>query len=267
MRLTVFVLALHFCLAGVTHARDLTVALGVQDAKAATAAFEIGKGFAQSGGLAAFNEALAREICRRIAARCTLTHVVFANILPGVEAGNFDLGFGNFLRTAEREKRVGFSASIWRSSSRLVATTRVAEQLAIRLQGEVTLDTLQGVRLAVIEGTQQDAYLRNIPAERRLTVVAYKTMAEILPALQDGTADISLLPMMSTYAMISREPPGRFTFVGPAVVDRGLGGSVHIILPKQKEDVLQQVDQAIVALRADGTYQRIARQFFPFSPD
>lgn len=267
MRLLLLALGLHICITGAAHGRELTVALGVQDSKVASVAFEMGKGVAQSGGLTGFNEALAREICRRIAARCAMTNVVFSKILPGVEAGEFDLGFGNFLRTAEREKRVGFSASIWRSSSRLLASSRAAEQLANRLHGEVTLDALRNVRLAVVEGTQQDSYSRSISGERGITVVAYKTMGEILPALQDGAADISLLPMMSTYAMISREPPGRFTFVGPAVADRGLGGSVHIIVPKQREDILQQVDQAIAALRADGTYQRIARQFFPFNPD
>lgn len=77
-------------------ARELRIALGVADARAL-------HGAGQTGGLAAFNEDLAREICRRMSARCTTVNIVFADILPGIEAGTFELGFGNYLRTPERE--------------------------------------------------------------------------------------------------------------------------------------------------------------------
>ena len=73
--------------------------------------------------------------------------------------------------------------------------------------------------------------------------------------------------MLSAFAQFATEAPGSFEFVGPPVADRGLGGTVHIAIPSQKEDVLLVVNQAIVAMRADGTYQRIVRQFFPFSLD
>ena len=52
----------------------------------------------------AFTDELAREICRRIRSRCSVSYVTFGEILPGVEDGSFDLGFGNFLRAPKREK-------------------------------------------------------------------------------------------------------------------------------------------------------------------
>lgn len=267
MRSCLILFGLLIALTGVVHGVELKVALGVQEMKIPRSSLEAGKGVPRSTGLAGFNEALAREICRRISARCVTVHSTFGEILPGVESGRFDLGFGNFLRTPEREKRVAFSDAIWRSSSRLLTTPQAAARMASRAPGEVTLDSLQGVRVAVVDGTQQHAYLRSIASERRLTVIPLPTMADALLALKEDRADLALLLTLATYAMISREPSGRFEFVGPPVADRGLGGTVHIALPKQKEDVLSQVNQAINALRADGSYQRIARQFFPFSMD
>lgn len=246
-------------------ARELRVALGAQDAIQLHSS--VGMARPQPGGLSGFNEALAREICRRVAARCVISSMTFAEILPGVEAGQFDLGFGNYLRTPEREKRVAFSEPIWRSSSRLVAKPQVAQDLARRIKQEVTLDTLRGVRVAAIEGTQQHVYLRRVAEEQALSVVPFKTMGESLAGLKQNRVDFSLLPMLSAFAQFATEAPGSFEFVGPPVADRGLGGTVHIAIPSQKEDVLLVVNQAIVAMRADGTYQRIVRQFFPFSLD
>ena len=246
-------------------ARELRVALGAQDAIQLHSS--VGMARPQPGGLSGFNEALAREICRRVAARCVISSMTFAEILPGVEAGQFDLGFGNYLRTPEREKRVAFSEPIWRSSSRLVAKPQVAQDLARRIKQEVTLDTLRGVRVAAIEGTQQHVYLRRVAEEQALSVVPFKTMGESLAGLKQNRVDFSLLPMLSAFAQFATEAPGSFEFVGPPVADRGLGGTVHIAIPSQKEDVLLVVNQAILAMRADGTYQRIVRQFFPFSLD
>ena len=267
MHFRAWVLALILLTGGAAQAREFKVVLGVQDAALASAPADVNKGAAQSGGLTGFNEALAREICRRATVRCVTVNKTFAEILPGVESGEFDLGFGNFLRTPEREKRVAFSAPIWRSSSRLLARPAVAARFAGQLGGEVMLDTLRNARVAVVDGTQQHAYLRGVAAERALQVMPHRTMAEVIAALRDNQADFLLMPVLSTYALISREPPGSFEFVGLPVADRGLGGTVHIAVPKQKEEVLRLVDQAIATMRADGTYQRIARQFFPFSLD
>ena len=95
-------LALLLC-AGTARALDLTVALVAQEPGDMPAAVAPGT------GLAAVNADLAREICLRIGARCQLVYRPFGDILADVEAERVDLGFGNFLRTPERESRVALS--------------------------------------------------------------------------------------------------------------------------------------------------------------
>src|SRR5512145_2928165 len=140
--------------ASVAQAGPLRIALGVQN-NASPASGLSGKGGAQSGGLIAFNEDLAREICRRINARCVTRHVLFGEILPGIEGGKFELGFGNYLRTPEREKQVAFSDPLWRSSSRLLAAPATTQRFATRLGREPELASLRGARLGVVAETQQ----------------------------------------------------------------------------------------------------------------
>jgi len=254
MRLIVFLLLF---LTGSAQALELRIALGVP----------AGPGKVAAGGLVAFNDDLAHEICRRLNARCTSSNVHFADILPGIEGGRFDLGFGNFLRTPERERRVDFSASIWRSSSRMIARRNVAARFAMLLGGEPSLDNLRHARVIAVDQSQQYRYLESQAEERGLQLTAVPTLNEGLERLRQGQADFFLLPVLSAYAMIAGQADGDVDFVGPAVTDHGLGGTVHIALPKGKDDLRQSVDQAIAGLRADGTYTRIAHRYFPFNLD
>lgn len=248
---------------GALPAADLRVAVLVQDAAQVSPHGDLVPSGTPGADLVAFTDDLAREICRRIRARCAFSYVIFAEILPGVEDGSFDLGFGNFLRAPKREKRVAFSKPIFRSASRLVGSPAAARVFADKLGHAVNLDNLRGARVAAMEGSKQQEFLDAIAAERELTVVATATTAGAFDALRNGSVDFALLPVRTGYALISHDKSRRFGFVGTAVADHGLGDTAHIILPRQKEALRLSVNQAIAEIRADGTGHRIMRRHFP----
>jgi len=222
-------------------------------------------GASRSGSLAEFNEELAREICRRLKVRCVVSSMPFAEILPGVEAQRYDLGFGNYLRTPEREKRVAFSDPILRSSSRLIGSRESIRRFASREGQDVAIERLRRARLSVVGATQQEAYLNSVATAQELTVSATKTMSEAFALLREGKVDFALLPVLSAYTLLSAEPDGGLEFVGPGVTQFGLGGTVHLIMPRDDDGLRKAVNEAIAGLRADGTYHRIVRRFFPLS--
>lgn len=262
MRFTLLILLLCFlCRVAIAGPAELHVALWVADAREAS---RPGAGAALDG-VAGFNEALAREICRRINARCVMEKVVFADILPGVEAGRFDLGFGNFLRTPEREKRVAFSDAIWSSSSRLLVRSESSKRLLSLFGPEIRPEKLRGLSVCGVLGTQQHRYLASIAGERQLVVSGFGSMSEALTQLGDAQVELCLMPMLTAYDLLRREAPGRFEFVGPPLLANGLGGTVHIALAKDKAPLRQAVNSAIAALRADGSYHRVVHQYFPFN--
>lgn len=217
--------------------------------------------------LVAVNDDIAREICRRINARCTLRYVPFAEILPGVESQHFDMGFGNFLRTPEREQRVAYSDAIWHSSSRLVGSSAKAKAFADKLGHAVTIDSLRDARVVGVDASMQLNYIKRIASEQRLSIVDVPSPTGAIQALRDDNADFALLSVTIAYMLLSRNPMQHLEFVGPATTDHRLGGSVHIILPKQNDPLLRSVNRAIAAIRADGSFQRIVRQYFPLGLD
>ncbi len=217
--------------------------------------------------LADFNTAVAREACRRLNARCVFWYPDFPEIIPGVESGRFQLGFGTYLRTPEREARVAFSDPLFRSASRLLAFPRVAARFASPAGAEITLDKLRGARIVVIGGSQQQRHLQSLATAHRLEVLTMMTMGDCLEALYEEQADFALLPVLGAYLVLdpaANEPP---TFVGPGLIDEGLGGSVHVALPRDDQRLRQSVNAALTAMRRDGTYQRLWRQHFSFDLD
>lgn len=260
MRFLSFVLLLFLSFSSLAVVEELRIAIGTYDEPVGSPA-----GSGRRNALTAFNEDLGREICRRINARCRVTHISFGEMLPGIEAKKFDLGFGNFLRTPEREARVAFSDPIWRSSSRLVTTPATARRFVAEQGKEVALDGLRNARIVVLPETQQYRYLQGRASRDGLTLVAASSQVEAFALLRQGKADFFLLPMVFAYVQLGREEAGSFEFFGAPVIEGGLGGSVHIILPKADESLRDAVNKAIAALRADGTYHRIVRQHFPFS--
>ncbi|PKO91467.1 MAG: hypothetical protein CVU16_07815 [Betaproteobacteria bacterium HGW-Betaproteobacteria-10] len=259
MRLLLLLSCLFLSLPTTVQARELRIALGAH-----YQAVEVPVG-GQRGGLSAFNEDLAQAICRRLNARCFTVNVKFGEILPGVAAGEYQLGFGNFLRTPEREMQVAFSDPIWRSSSRLVATSATAQRFAAEYGADSGLDKLRNARIVAVPETQQYRYLQALAGPQDLTLLSVATYVEAFTLLREGRADFALLPMLSAYPRIAQAEAGTFEFFGAPEAGRGLGGTVHIALPKSDTVLYQAVNKAIAALRADGTYHRIVRRYFPFS--
>ena len=225
----------------------------------------------RSSLLVDFNLALAREICRRINATCTYAYPPFSEIIPGIEEKRFQLGFGSYLRTPEREARVAFSDSIWRSSSRLLARPEIAARFAARLTpqvaspgGEISLETLRTARVTVIGNSQQHRYLQSVAAAQGLTVQSMATMGDCLDALYKEDADFAFLPVLNAYVLLDPSAEKKLAFVGPGMVDNGLGGTVHIALPREDRALRKTVDEALAEMRRDGSYPRIWRQHFPF---
>jgi ABC-type amino acid transport substrate-binding protein len=247
------------------HALELKVALGVSAAQLKLVSDGGGTGYRESG-LNAVSAELSREICRRISARCAYDYMLFNEMLPAMEAKRYQIGAGNFLRTPEREKIVNFSDSIATSSSRLMALPETGALFSSR-PGGLTVSNLSDARVIALAGSVQEMYLQRVATERRLSLLSVASTTEVLPLLRQGKADFWLTPMYLAYSVFGEDPPGTYQFYGPPEVANGLGGTVHMALTKDDATLTSLVNKALAEIRADGSYHRIVRKYFPVSLD
>ena len=254
LRALVLLLAL---VAGAAAAGELRIAIGLAEPAA-----DDDPAAPAGSRLVAMYDDIARELCRRMTATCTIERTPVAAILPGIEQGTYDIGFGPFLYSPERARRFALSDPIWSSSSRLVAHRGKAEVFAARLGGSLSLDTLRDARVAAVAGSAQQTWLVGVAAAQRLTLVPVRTAAEAVTRL-DGEADFALLPTTIAYDLMATDAARHLEFAGPPESGRGLGGTAHLVLRAGNNALLSAVDNAIAAIRSDGTFPRIVRQHLP----
>ena len=221
----------------------------------------------EATAIADLNEALMREICQRAAIRCTLHPLPFADIIPGVESGRYQIGMGNVLRTPEREQRVRFSSILWRSSSRLIGTRDAVKTQVPPDATALRVEALRNTRIAAVRGSQQLRYLQSLPQTNGLRIIETGTAKESFEALRGKRADFALEPMRSIYFQLAAAGSDDIQVVGPSMAEQGLGGTVHLILTKAEGDLGSAVDAALASMRNDGTFPRILRRYMPFLAD
>jgi ABC-type amino acid transport substrate-binding protein len=258
--------AICLCLAAqgsvVAAAREVRVAVVLSPPIVGTAA-----GSEEATAITDLNEALTREICLRATIRCSQHPLPFAEIIPGVESGRYQIGMGNVLRTPEREQRVRFSSLLWRSSSRLIGTLDALKSQSPPDPALLSVETLRNTRVAAVRGSQQLRYLQSLPQANGLRIIETGTANESFEALRSGRADFALEPMRSIYFQFKAAGRDDIVVIGPSMAEHGLGGTVHAILPKGEDELASAVDAALAAMRGDGTFQRILRRHMPFLAD
>jgi ABC-type amino acid transport substrate-binding protein len=210
---------------------------------------------APDGGLTGFNVDIMRALCRAMAATCRFDEMPFQDVLEAVASGRYEVGLANFLRTPEREARVTFSAPYWRSSSSVVGPPAETDRAVPQ--------AMAGRRLAVIRDSRQHAYAKGIAGSLAALVEA-PHLNDLWRALRDGRAELALVPTLAALGFLMSEEGKAFSTVGTPLMDDGLGGTVHIVLARGRPDLKAAVDDAIAAIRADGSYQEVNRRYFPF---
>jgi polar amino acid transport system substrate-binding protein len=134
-------------------------------------------------------------------------------------------------------------------TAQLTATLTV-EQIRGAINGP---EDLPGKRVAVVANSIAVDYLREIKAEP----VEVRTADQMFAALLERRADAAFAgaPMLRYYA--AHEGKGRVKTVGPEVKKGELGFVFKLGSPLRR-----QVNSALIAMREDGTYERIHEKWF-----
>ena len=209
------------------------------------------------GTLSGFDVDLGREICRRIDAHCVWVENEFSGMIPALQARKIDAILSAMAMTAKRRQQIDFTDRLYKFKSRLIA--RKGMPLT---EGD---NGLQGKHIGVQTGTQFETYANQHWRSHGADVVAYQNQEQVFADLVNGRLDVALLGAVEGEYGFLRKPDGAaFAFVG-APLDMGDQG-VGIGLRKSDNALRDKINQAIAAMRADGTYKKIAARYFDFDP-
>lgn len=208
------------------------------------------------GRIKGFDIDIADALCADMKAECTLVQQEFDGMIPGLQARKFDAVIASMAITEERRRSVAFSDKYYATPARLVA--RKGTPLLATPAG------LKGKRIGVQRSTIHDRFVTDTFKDSE--IVRYTSQDQVFLDLAAGRIDASMEDQVAADVGFLKRPQGQaFAFVGPAFTDPkyfGIGSGVAM----RKGDMPLQAkfNQAIADIRANGTYQKIAKQYFDF---
>ena len=206
------------------------------------------------GQIVGFDIDIAQALCEKIGETCRLVRTSWQRMLPALTSGQCDAIVASMSDTPERRKTIDFTVRYYRAPVRFVGP-----------QGTKLDDSpeaMAGKVVGVQRGTTNQSFMTaHYPAT---ALRLYGNQEHVLLDLELGRLDAVLGEAVQLEAGFLKTPAGQgFAFFGaprfdPAIQGDGAATGVR----KADAELRDGLSAAIAAIRADGTYDRIAARYF-----
>jgi arginine transport system substrate-binding protein len=196
-----------------------------------------------------FDADLMSEICKRIDADCIYKPMPsYKALLESANKHNIDLAIGGVIITPEREGMFFFSLPYLKSTAQYV--TRFGEPIK-------QIKDIPGK----IIGVAQSTVFQNLATSeygKVSTIKTYDTLSQLLLALSNGDVDVVLLNGLNAEYWIANSNNIYQVVGNPIPV--GLGYA--IVGQKDDQQLILQINQALLSMEKDGTYLKLYNTYF-----
>ena len=241
-----------------------TVALGLAAAAQAGDKLRIGVegayppfSWAEADGtLKGFDIDVANALCEKMQVECELVPQDWDGIIPALLAKKYDAIIASMSITEERKKRVDFTDKYYNTPAKFVAAKDAAF--------EPTAEGLSGKVVGLQRGTIHQCYMEKAFPDVELKL--YGTQEEVFLDLAAGRIDAQISDSIQALeGFLSKDEGAGYAFLGGDQFDLECHGEGAGIAVRKGEDELRQnLNAAIQAIRKDGTYKTINDEYFDF---
>ncbi|MFP1559300.1 histidine ABC transporter substrate-binding protein HisJ [Escherichia coli] len=209
------------------------------------------------GELVGFDIDLAKRLCKRINTQCTFVENPLDALIPSLKAKKIDAIMSSLSITEKRQQEIAFTDKLYAADSRLV----VAKNSDI----QPTVESLKGKRVGVLQGTTQETFGNEHWAPKGIEIVSYR-QDNIYSDLTAGRIDAAFQDEVAASEGFLKQPVGKdYKFGGPSVKDEKLFGvGTGMGLRKEDNELREALNKAFAEMRADGTYEKLAKKYFDF---
>lgn len=208
------------------------------------------------GNLTGFDVEIAKALCHEIKRDCEIHAVAFGRILPGIVAGEYDLGVSGYTDTPERRELVDFTDKYFSSMSIFIQWGSKRYDL--------TPEGVKGLRIAVQSGTRQGEYAKELFGDA-ITVVSRDSFAETMGLLRSGAAELALMDSLAGFIFLKSPEGEEYEVVGDAQSISIHGDEARIAVSKKLPGLREKLNAAIQTIRHNGEYGKINRRYFEFN--
>jgi arginine/ornithine transport system substrate-binding protein len=209
------------------------------------------------GQLAGFDVDIANALCARMQSKCTFVESSWEGIIPGLRANKFDAIISSMSITDERKKAVDFSDKYYQTPTVVIAKTGTIDGSKASIKGK---------RVGVLKASIQETYAKAELAPAGATVIGYDSTQQSYLDLKSGRLDAVVVDKFEGKGGFIDTPDGRgYAFIGPELTDpKYFGTGAGIAVRKSDGELRDRFNGALKAIRADGTWKKIADHYFDF---
>ncbi|MFS2223426.1 arginine ABC transporter substrate-binding protein [Pantoea sp. B65] len=197
-----------------------------------------------------FDIDLAKALCKQMQAECSFSNNPFDSLIPALKFRRYDAVISGMDITPERSKQVSFTQPYYANSAVVIAQ-----------KGRFSnIDDLKGKRVGMENGTTHQKYLQD--KHHEVTAVAYDSYQNAILDLKNGRLDGVFGDTAVVNEWLKNNPS--LATVGEHITDaQYFGSGLGIAVRPDNSALLEKLNGALTAIKADGTYQKISDHWFP----
>ena len=204
-----------------------------------------------------FDVDIAEALCAEMKRKCVFVEQVWDSMIPGLQARKYDVIVSSLSITDDRKKVIDFSDKYYNTPSRIVVKEGTAYTGPASLKGK---------KIGVLKGSTQEKFAMGELKPAGVTVVPYEAQDQVYLDIKAGRLDGTVADRVEVSGGFLSKPEGKgYAFVGPDLKEaKYFGIGVGVGLRKGQTELKNQVNTAIKNIRANGTYDKVAKKYFNF---
>ena len=199
-----------------------------------------------NGQLVGIDIEVAGAIAEKLGMKLETTDIAFESIIPGVQAGKYDIGMAGVTVSEERLQQVNFSDSY-----------ATGVQVVIVKEGSKvqSLDDMADAIIGTQSGTTGFIYASSDFGDDH--VKSFTKTTDAVEALKNGQVDCVLLDNAPAEALVDANPDAGLSILETAYTVEDYA----IAINKENTDLQAKINAALAELVADGTLQSIIDKY------
>jgi polar amino acid transport system substrate-binding protein len=194
-----------------------------------------------------FDPAIGKEIAKRMGIEAEVVTTAWDGILAGLIANKYDAIVGSMSITEKRLKVVDFVGPYYRMSRAVFVKNGSSTQ---------SLDDLKGKKIGATLGETHEKWARK---KGGWEVKTYKGLPELMMELDTGRVDAVVVDNIPVYVAIKKNGMAVRQLSTPNI--EGGDDKAGIAIRKGNPKLMAEMQKALDAMMADGTYTKIAEKW------
>ena len=180
------------------------------------------------------------KVAEKMGMELDIQQMDFDSVIPGVQAGKFDVGMSGITVTDKRKENVDFSSVYFMAAQAIVVTAGSS------ITGKADLE---GKKVSVQTGTTAEEYCMGNGYE----VLAFTANNDAAAALTSGKVDAWVVDNEVALAMAPE--------LGLTVLDEAMTSEPYAFAFQKGSELVTPFNEALDALLSDGTVEQIFQQY------